>query len=78
MLRWQNRVAALQPSLIISTGRLFKTHFFDVIIDTVPTIENITPSRPECINWQRRIPVFTVAGDAEPWSSRRSRSGTAR
>jgi len=43
MLRWQNRVAALQLSLILSTGRLFKTHFFDVIIDTVPTIENITP-----------------------------------
>ena len=33
-----------QVSEILSTGLLFKTYFFDIIIDTVPTIENITPA----------------------------------
>ena len=31
-----------QVSEILSTGLLFKTYFVDIIIDTVPTIENIT------------------------------------
>ncbi len=31
-----------QVSEILSTGLLSKTYFFDIIIDTVPTIENVT------------------------------------
>jgi regulator of ribonuclease activity B len=31
-------------SQILSTGRLFKTYFFDIVIDTIPTIENISPA----------------------------------
>lgn len=33
-----------QVSDTFSTGRLVKTYFFDIIIDTIPTIENITPA----------------------------------
>ena len=33
-----------QVSEIFSTGLLFKTHFFDIIIDAVPTVEDITPA----------------------------------
>ncbi len=30
-------------SEILSTGLIFKTYFFDIIKETVPTIENISP-----------------------------------
>ena len=33
-----------EVSEILSTGTLLKTYFFDIIIDTVPTIENVTPA----------------------------------
>jgi regulator of RNase E activity RraB len=33
-----------QVSKISSTGSLLKTYFFDIVIDTVPAIENMSPA----------------------------------
>lgn len=50
-LRDQAAANGLHVSEILSTGRLLKTYFFDVVIDTIPTIENVSPATTAMHQW---------------------------